>query len=271
MKKSSICFSSLKIQIAGLAAIAGLSCTFPLKTTAAEGYILYEDGVINYSDIQKNNRYKPYKGKNYRNLSRTRLNSKYSYTDFRQRIYQYSKKYEIEPSLIRAIIETESAFNPYALSPKGAIGLMQLMPNTAKSLGVDPWNPAENIMGGVKHLKFLEEQYNGNLSLMLAAYNAGEKNVDKYGGIPPFKETMDYVHKVKRLHRKYKKEMAAAERYRKRLMALNKRQVKIKKPVVKEISLTDNARIQNIYSTDVSLIEKNILGDTVELTNIYKR
>lgn len=114
-----------------------------------------------------------------------------------QDIKEIAERYGVDPSLVQAVIGVESAFNPWAVSPKGAQGLMQLMPRTAASLGVrDSFNPRDNIEGGVRHLRYLLDRYPGNVPLALAAYNAGEGAVDYYGGLPPYPETQQYVQKV---------------------------------------------------------------------------
>ncbi len=106
-------------------------------------------------------------------------------------------RHRVDPALVRAVIETESNWNPKAYSHKGAGGLMQLIPTTAQRYGAyDVFNPQQNIDAGVKHLKWLLERYNGNLDLALAAYNAGEGAVDRAHGIPAYRETRDYVQKV---------------------------------------------------------------------------
>ena len=115
-----------------------------------------------------------------------------------------SHEFGVDKDLVRAVIHAESAFNPRAVSPKGARGLMQIMPFHYKRLGIkDAFEPQQNIRGGTRLLAKLKERYKGNTRLALAAYNAGEEAVEKYHGIPPYRETQNYVRKVMSLWKRY--------------------------------------------------------------------
>jgi soluble lytic murein transglycosylase len=124
---------------------------------------------------------------------------------YEELIRNASDRHSVDANLIRAVIKAESDFRSNARSRKGAMGLMQLMPETARFHNVvDAYNPGENVDGGVRHLKMLLERYQGDLQLSLAAYNAGSAAVEKHGGVPPFNETRDYVRRVLRLYDSYR-------------------------------------------------------------------
>jgi hypothetical protein len=131
---------------------------------------------------------------------------------FNNIVLQAAEEYDVDPALIRAIIMAESNNNPQAVSHRGAQGLMQLMPTTAKWLGVeDSFNPAANIDAGVRYFKCLLDRFNGDIKLALAAYNAGSRYVRKYKGVPPFKATRLYIKKVLKYHQYFINEMASNE------------------------------------------------------------
>jgi transglycosylase-like protein with SLT domain len=123
-----------------------------------------------------------------------------------------AERHGLDPDLVMAVVSVESAFQPRAVSPKGARGLMQLMPPTARELGVqDAFDPAANLDGGSRHLSALMARYNGDLNKALAAYNAGQGAVDRHRGVPPYRETRDYVRKVLRKYEDASKERGKEE------------------------------------------------------------
>ena len=150
-----------------------------------------KNGVTHFSDVPR-----AYFGKiKYSNKTASHRN-RYS-DNYHSIIDRNASKYRIDASLIKAVIETESSFNEKAVSRKGAIGLMQLMPGTAALMGAKrPFEPEQNIEAGTKYLKYLMGRFKGDLRLALAAYNAGPTTVEKYGAIPPYGETRRYVNKV---------------------------------------------------------------------------
>lgn len=151
-----------------------------------------ENGVICYTDAPFGKRAEKILKQPKSNHFPVVLDNKYS-----GHIQKAALKYQIEPELIQAVIKTESNGNHRAVSRKGAMGLMQLMPTTASDMSVsNPFNPEENIEGGTRYLRYLLEKFNGNLTLALAAYNAGPRRVETYGTIPPIAETQEYVKRV---------------------------------------------------------------------------
>lgn len=127
--------------------------------------------------------------------------------ELEQAVSRASRQYRIQPALLLAVMKAESSFNPTVVSKEGAVGLMQLIPETAIRHGVRYlYDTNENVTGGAKHLRYLLDRFHGNIRLALAAYNAGEHKVDRYGQIPPYKETQDYVKKVLVYYRSYKKD-----------------------------------------------------------------
>ncbi len=207
---------------------------FNLPSSAQTFYEKKKDGVIFITNI-------PPTEKGYKRIkipwqtigvSRYRSPGSFKYsTNFDYHIIERASDSGIDPRLIKAIIKVESNFNPRAVSPKGAMGLMQLMPETARRNGVgDPYNPAENIRGGVKYFKKLTRMFKGDLRLALAGYNAGEDAVVEYGyRIPPYQETINYVDKVL-AHYNYLKNGKAGK---------GETSVKIEgKPLVRNVSTT---------------------------------
>jgi soluble lytic murein transglycosylase len=173
-----------------------LILSFLLLFTSAAFSDIYkyidENGVIYYTDAPSGK-----KAEIVRKDKKISVNKIITYRNYNKYIKKAAKKYQIEPELINAVIKTESNGNYRAISRKGAMGLMQLMPATANEMDVkNPFNPEENIEGGTRYLRYLLEKFNGNLTLALAAYNSGPKTVEKYRSVPPISETRDYVNKV---------------------------------------------------------------------------
>jgi hypothetical protein len=116
---------------------------------------------------------------------------------YKEKIQTLTLKHQFREDMVIAVAHAESSFNPFAVSPKGAVGIMQLMRDTARQYGViNRYNVHENLEAGIRHLKYLYEKYQGNIPLTLAAYNAGEEAVNKYNGVPPYRETRQYIHRV---------------------------------------------------------------------------
>lgn len=184
------------------AAIVVCSLFLTVPTVSADIYkYVDENGVVCYTDA-------PY-GKKAQHVSRDKRAGRTEQAapaivfprDYSQYIHKAASKYDLEPELIRAVIKTESNGNHRAVSRKGAIGLMQLMPSTANDMNVsNPFNPEENIEGGTRYLKYLLERFKGNMTLALAAYNSGPGTVERYGNVPPISETQQYVKRIFNLY-----------------------------------------------------------------------
>lgn len=175
-------------------AVVGMSVLMLLWTgLCAAGTIFFykdEHGVMHFTDTPTSSKFRPFQS------LRSRMGSSADRASITRYVEQYSQRYGLDPHLVMAVIEIESGFNHQAVSRAGAQGLMQIMPATQQDLGLTaPFDPAENIEAGIRYLKMLMDRF-PDLSLALAAYNAGPANVERYNGIPPFRETQDYVRKV---------------------------------------------------------------------------
>jgi soluble lytic murein transglycosylase-like protein len=183
--------------------ILALGVFFPAAPALADIYrYTDENGVMHITNLPTSPDYKLWIKER-----RVIIKAGIDMTKYGPLIQKASDKYKVDYSLVKAVIKAESNFNHKAVSPKGAQGLMQLMPKTASTLQVkDSFEPESNIEGGVKYLRYLMNVYNGHLPLALAAYNAGEKAVARYGGIPPYAETKGYVKRVMALYNQYSTE-----------------------------------------------------------------
>ncbi|MCC6931669.1 MAG: lytic transglycosylase domain-containing protein [Deltaproteobacteria bacterium] len=194
-----------------------INCSLPYSRVNADN--LYEidkgDGVITFTTRKPSSKQASYRTISFKTPRYSKIyvapGGGYSWhpkpqdSSFDPIIHEVSKQYDLDPMLIKAVIEVESAYNPYAVSPKGATGLMQLMPYTARRFGVrNAFDVEENLQGGVRYLRWLLDRYNGNQRLALAAYNAGEGAVDPILDVPPYSETINYVKRVTLAHAAYR-------------------------------------------------------------------
>ncbi len=166
-----------------------------------------EQGIVHFTNVPTDNRYKLYRTfkkplvKKSRRIKTSPVNESY----YDRHILRASIKYGLDFALLKAVIKAESNFDPSAVSPKGAEGLMQLMPQTSQLLNVkNPFDPEENILAGTRYLRMLMDQFKNNIVFALAAYNAGPDAVAQYKGIPPFPETITYVKRVLAYFKDYK-------------------------------------------------------------------
>ncbi len=186
---------------AGVVFVLLLTTGAPMTAVADIYMYTDEDGVIHFSNTPTSGKYKLYM------RERKRVKKGKVRTDlYDPLIEKASKKNDVEFPLVKAIIRVESNFNPRAVSRKGARGLMQIMPQNYESLRItDPFDPGENIMGGSRYLRKMLNRFDGEVSLALAAYNAGPTQVETHKGIPPFRETRDYVKKVLKYYSIYRR------------------------------------------------------------------
>ncbi|MGD9006634.1 MAG: lytic transglycosylase domain-containing protein [Desulfobacteraceae bacterium] len=184
-----------------MALIVGLTF-FVIPAANADIYVYIDhEGTLHFTNTPTSSQYKVYLRETFA-LPPTA----YQITSYDDVISEAAKRHGLSSSLIKALIHVESYFNPKAVSTKGAIGLMQIMPQNLQALNInDPFDPWENIMGGARYLKSMLERFRGELPLALAAYNAGPTAVERYRDIPPYPETEAYVKKVMRFFRHYNK------------------------------------------------------------------
>jgi len=187
-------------RVAVAALLLGLTLGAPAKAGGPIYSFVGPDGVIHFTDTPRDARYRKLPDPKPGGRAGLRAPRRWEYDGL---IGLTAREHEVEPALIKAVIAAESNFDPEAVSRKGAQGLMQLMPVTATDLGVDdPLRPTENVRGGTRYLRLMLDRY-GDLERAVAAYNAGPTAVDRYGGVPPYRETQDYVRRVLTYYRHY--------------------------------------------------------------------
>ena len=201
----------LAIKFAAIIIMTGYSSNLLAKSVYtyrdANGNVLITDRPYKKKDFKLEKRIyiKPFRDRRSSGQSNHKYFAKARQSEYDAIINNLALSYNLEPAFIKAVVHVESAFNPSAVSHAGAMGLMQLMPNTAKLYNLQPhqFDPKKNLMAGIRHMHILMNRYGEDKKLSLAAYNAGEGAVSKYNGIPPYPETIDYVAKVMRLYNKY--------------------------------------------------------------------
>ncbi|MHC1697823.1 MAG: transglycosylase SLT domain-containing protein [Geobacteraceae bacterium] len=167
-----------------------------------------DEGVMHFTDAPTDRRFKIFM-RDFKKDRKLRTNFKLGVLcrnpdEFEPIVKSIASEYGVDKSLVKAVIHAESGYNPNAVSPRGAQGLMQLMPKTAQGLKVpNSFDPKANIRGGVRYLRFLLDTFRGDVTLALAAYNAGLSRVNQYGGVPPFAETRNYISKVLSYQKSY--------------------------------------------------------------------
>lgn len=196
-------FQRTPFRAAGLSlalVLASVQFLFPLQPVDAGDVFYYVDreGTMHFTDAPTDSRFRKLRGPVSAARSATLPEPN---PDLNATIARHSSQHRLDPALIRAVIKAESDFDPTAVSRAGAMGLMQLMPHTARRLDVrDPYNPEENVRGGAQYLRYLLDRFHGNVPLALAAYNAGATKVERYRNLPPIDETRRYVSKVLRFY-----------------------------------------------------------------------
>jgi len=198
------CGNNRIVHVIILAIWFSLACR-PFAGTPAQADIysyVDENGVIHFTNVPTSSKYKIYLR---HSIAKKKRAAKFSSQDYDDLISEAALAHGVSSHLIKAIIRAESNFNPHAVSQKGAKGLMQIMPENYPTLNIsDPFDPRENIMGGVRYFKRMLKRFGGDVILSLAAYNAGPSAVERHNAIPPIEETKNYVRKVLLFYQKYR-------------------------------------------------------------------